>query len=83
MSIFDRWTTTQGLTKHITVFTKNKDGKYTHKTYNSLLEMPASVRMEYIIHVLSESGHEATEEFPAAQRDYVKSVVDKKLRSCR
>ena len=79
MAIFDRWTTPM-LKKRITVFKREPDGSYTHTNYNSLLEMPESVRMEYIMQAISESGPEATEEFVAAQRDYVKSVVDKKLR---
>ena len=77
MLIFDRFIT-PNLKKRIAVFKRNSDGCYTHKTYNSLLEMPDKERMEYIMSEVSSVSPDAVDEQILARYNYIKNAVRQK-----
>ena len=77
MLIFDRFIT-PNLKKLITVFKCDQNGCYTHKTYNSLLEMPEQERAEYIINEFGGVGSEAVEEQILARYNYAKEIIAQK-----
>ena len=78
MHLFDR-SITSGLKKRIAVFSRGDDGKYTHRTYSSLLDMSEQERLEYIVNALMQCDNEATEEQISATRENIKNILTAKM----